>query len=451
MTNILLRVTAAIGGDEAVFYALLTRSWRAVGGLVSLLLIAKHLTPETQGFFYTFQSLIALQTFVELGLFVVIINVASHEWASLRLNEQGLIVGDPDALSRLVSFGRKLASWYGVAALVFLLSVAPAGIVFLGQKEASEDWFLPWCLAVLFQAVFLCTTPFQALYEGCNQVAASQRFQLWQSMFMNVVLWGALASGCGLWSFTAFIMAQAVSMVYFLGVHCRLFFLPFLKSAAGSQINWRLEVWPMQWRLAVQGIVNFFVYSLYTPVIFYYHGAVQAGQFGMTWQVFTVLQGVGLAWVQTRIPRFGILIAQRNFPGLDQLWRQSTMLAITVFALGMGAFLLFQVVATFFEVEFSRRLLPVEVIWLLFPTGVLAIWVQCAAAYWRAHKEEPLGFSAALPGVLNGVLVWWGGQVFGASGAIAAYLTMLSLVSAPLSLYLMSKASRKYQLQPAAN
>ena len=84
---------------------------------------------------------------------------------------------------------------------------------------------------------------------------------------------------------------------------------------------------------------------------------------------------------------------------------------------------------------------------LLLPTGLLATWVQCAAFYWRAHKVEPLGFSAAIPGLINGALVWWLGMNYGAAGAIVAYLIMLALISTPLSIYLMQKVAREYRTQ----
>ena len=218
MRDFLLDLAGRLGIDRAVFYALLARGWRAVGGLISILLIAKFLTPETQGYYYTFQSLIALQVFVELGLVVVVISVTSHEWAKLQLNEEGVIIGDLGALSRLVSFGRKLASWYAVAAVVFVLLVAPAGALFLAKKGGVEGWLGPWIFAVLFQAMLLWTAPFQALFEGCNQVVAIQRFQLWQGILANVVLWICLASGAGLWSVAALIGIQAAITMYYLGI-----------------------------------------------------------------------------------------------------------------------------------------------------------------------------------------------------------------------------------------
>src|SRR5476651_192970 len=85
--------------DRAVFFGLLTRVWAVGAGPVTAVAIAARFTPELQGFYYTFATILALRTFVELGLGTVIIQFASHEWSGLALDPSGGIAGDRDALS----------------------------------------------------------------------------------------------------------------------------------------------------------------------------------------------------------------------------------------------------------------------------------------------------------------------------------------------------------------
>lgn len=69
-----------LGLSRAVIFSVLLKSWQAGAGLLGLFLISIYFPPEVQGYYYTFASLVALQSFVELGLYLVIVNSASHEW-----------------------------------------------------------------------------------------------------------------------------------------------------------------------------------------------------------------------------------------------------------------------------------------------------------------------------------------------------------------------------------
>ena len=57
-----------------------------------------------------------------------------------------------------------------------------------------------------------------------------------------------------------------------------------------GRMRWRTEIWPLQWRIGVQGALSWFHLSLFVPVLFYYHGPGEAGQFGMTWHIVALLQ-----------------------------------------------------------------------------------------------------------------------------------------------------------------
>ena len=100
--------------DQATFYSLCFRVWQLFAGPISLFMIGTFFTPNLQGYYYTFASLLALQSFFELGLHVVILNVSSHEWLQLKLDPDGSLGGQTESRSRLVSLGRWLFVWYAV-------------------------------------------------------------------------------------------------------------------------------------------------------------------------------------------------------------------------------------------------------------------------------------------------------------------------------------------------
>src|SRR5258708_33321135 len=109
--------------DRSLASAIATKAWSFISGPISLLLIPKYLSRDAQGYYYTFFSLLALQSFVELGFSYVINQFASHEWAHLGFDQREAIAGEPRAYSRLISLGRLAFKWYGVASLVFVAAV----------------------------------------------------------------------------------------------------------------------------------------------------------------------------------------------------------------------------------------------------------------------------------------------------------------------------------------
>src|SRR5215467_1733187 len=196
--NLLQRFLLKTAMDRPVMLALLGRSWQILAGPITLLLIAKFFTPEEQGFYYTFASLLALQSFIELGFSVVIINVASHEWAHLSLSEYGRIVGESDALSRLISLGRFAFKWYAFGSLIFILGVGSAGYVFLSRSEYSSiQWEAPWFALVVTTGFLLWGTPLTSILEGCNQVETINKFRLSQAIMGSLALWLTLGLGGG--------------------------------------------------------------------------------------------------------------------------------------------------------------------------------------------------------------------------------------------------------------
>jgi hypothetical protein len=187
--------------DRAVVFSLFTRLWQLGSAPVTLALIARNFRPDVQGYYYTFASLIALQSFFELGFQVVIVNVASHEWSRLGLGSRGEVEGDPEALSRLVSLGRLVFGWYAAAALLFVVVVTAAGFAFFSRSgHDGVAWQGPWVTQVALTGLLLWMLPFNALLEGCNQVAVVSQFRLRQAVLGNLAVWASIALGFGLWA-----------------------------------------------------------------------------------------------------------------------------------------------------------------------------------------------------------------------------------------------------------
>lgn len=421
--NSIKRVLHIANVDRPLLFLLSTRIWQLATGPITLVLVARHLTAEVQGLYFTFGSLIALQSFVELGLTIVVTNTASHEWAGLSLDSRGRIQGDDRALSRLISLGRLVFTWYAAAAMIFIVSTGLAGyLLFRAKTGISVQWSSPWFSLVLVTSLQFWTLPFVALLEGCNQIQAVNAYRLRQAVIGNLTLWASLALGLGLWAPVLYAAANTgVMLALVIGRHAE-FFSPFRHVPTHGRISWRAEIWPMQWRLALSGIVNYFALSLYNPVMFYYHGPRAAGQMGMTLMIVNGIQALALSWLYVRVPTFGVLVARRQFKQLDASWWRTSTLSFA--ACFVGAIIVWLAIYGIHikHVQIGNRLL------LPLPTGlfltgiVVGHVVQCEAAYLRAHRQEPIVAMSVTMSLASGCLVWWWGSRSGPIGAATGYV-----------------------------
>lgn len=418
--------------DRAVLFALLARAWPFAVGPVTLVFIATHLTPQQQGFYYTFASLLTLQSFLELGFLIVITQFASHEWACLHIDARGYLGGDAAALSRLVSLGRLAFRWFALAAALFIVAVGVAGYLFFQRNQAAGvTWAAPWLLLVLITGLQLTLAPLIAILDGCNQVRATFLLRFLQTVGSSFVLWLVLVAGGALWAAPAAAGSVFLVTVFFLLARFRHFLVQFLLPVAGPRISWGREIWPMQWRLAASAVAGFFAFSLFSPVMFHYYGPVVAGQMGMSWQITSGLGTLALAWVATRVPRFGVLIADRSFSELDQVFRRAVSRSLFVLVLGGVAAWLFTWGLYTFHHPFAQRLLPPLPMALLLIGAVVMHASACESAYLRAHKQEPIMAVSVVSSLLIGGAVWLLGSRLGPTGAAVSYAGIAASVLLP--------------------
>ncbi len=419
--------------DRPVAYALAMRIWQFPAGLVTAVLITLCFSPEVQGFYYTVATLLAFQTFVDLGLNWVILHVASHEWAQLELDPQRRVGGDPAARARLAGLVVFFTRWFLVAATIFALSVGGVGTWLFAREPHRVAWLLPWCAVLLLATGSLALSPRVAVLEGCQQVLAVNRVRFWQAVTGSVVVWAAMLSGAGLWVVAVATLVQLVWELYLVRGLYRPFFTSL--SHVSARFHWRRDVWPLQWRIGIQSVVRYFAFYLFTPVMFAFHGAVVAGQMGMTWSILSNIQLAAFAWLRTRAPRYGALIARREYDVLDREFLRVFSVSFLALLLALGAFtsLIFTFGLTRVHLleSLAQRFLDPGTI-AVFAFGLVASHIaQCLVVYLRAHKRDPLVCVLVTANVLIGASVFWFGSHDGPRAAAWAFTGVTALVTLP--------------------
>jgi hypothetical protein len=447
--------------DQAVFYAILSRVWQFVAGPVSMLVIARSFSPELQGYFYTFASLMGLQTLVELGLHGVIVTVASHEWAGLSLAADGGVAGKAANRRRLASLTWRAFRWYGVLAGLFVLGVSAGGYWFLSTRVApGVEWEQPWLVLVALNGLVIWGWSLTAILEGCNQVVRVSQVRCLQAITGSLAVWPAMLLGWGLWSA---VVAVAVRVVWDAGLIVGLYrrFFASLREVdvnpesadsssemAPHAIDWSDEVWPLQWRMAVRSVAQFFAGNLFVPILFFYHGSVAAGQLGMTWTALAAIESAAFAWVQMRVPLLGMLASDRNWRELDRVWFRLTRISLAAFLAAAAGLL--AVLWTLPRIphpwgpKLADRLSPLEPTALFLGALFLLSAARCLGAYILAHKRDPLLWPGLISCGVGALAVWWGGRTAGATGMGIGYLAAISLVLLPWWVILWRRTRRDW-------
>jgi glycosyltransferase involved in cell wall biosynthesis/O-antigen/teichoic acid export membrane protein len=418
----------------------MTRFWSLASGPVSLFLIASHFTRELQGYYYTFRNLLTLQVFVELGLGQVILQFASHEWSRLRLDEQGGIVGDREALSRLVSLGRFAFKWYSFGGALIAVGLGLGGFIFFSRSpQIGIRWIAPWFALCLLSGVDLCGLSLWSLLQGCGQVTQVYGFHLVQGLFRSLFVWLAILLGAGLWTAPVESFIGLAWAALFLFGRYRRFFRAFRTPAVGPSVRWRTEMLPFQWRIALSWLSGYFIFSLFTPTIFKLYGPIAAGQMGMTWALVGALSTVSATWIYAKAPRFGVLVARKNYAALDRLAWRSGAAAFCVACAG-GAVL--EGIIYYLNAHSSRlatRLLPPLPAGLFLLATVLMQISTPQSVYLRAHKREPFLVLSVVSGLLTGISTVWLGRHYGATGMGAGYLAVVVFVILPFGTIILQR------------
>jgi hypothetical protein len=269
----------------------------------------------------------------------------------------------------------------------------------------------------------LCIAPFFALLEGCGKVAHVALARFAQGVFSSLCLWLTLWFHGGLYAGSASQIGTVVAGVVWLTTVYGRFLGSLLKTnISQAPFAWWKEVWPFQWRIAVSWLSGYFIFQLFTPVLFATRGPVVAGQMGMSLALCSAVLSVCMAWVSTKAAPFGVLAARRDWGALDHLFfrttKQSFLLLFTANCLLLIGLVLFNQI----HHPLARRLISPFPFAFLLIANLANHLVFCESYYLRTHKTEPFMALSVVSGALMCLSTYSLARPFGAFGVSAGYL-----------------------------
>ncbi len=428
-TTFLQRALTGLGIDRAIGWTAAARIWSVLAGPISVILIASRLSPEEQGYYYTFASIVSFQVMFELGLGLVVLQFASHEKAFLEWQSDGTLRGSEIEKGRLAALLRKSLEWYAVATGLTAVSLLIGGTLFFAFKPTTvTGWQPPWIAVALLAGGTLFLTPFLSMLEGCGLVADVARVRTWQVIASNLAGWTVLLLHGRLWASPAISgMSLIIGSAWILLTHRR--FFSDLLHTQGTGMSWREEVWPFQWRIAVSWISSYFIFHLFIPVLFASRGPAAAGRMGMSLALGSAVYVVSNSLLTTKVPLFGELIARRDFAELDRrflpaMWRSFGVMAFGAVAI-FGGTLVLRAIGH----RWSERLLDPLPFGLLLMTMMANTIFFAEAVYLRAHKQEPLLGVFIASAIAVSACSFFLGHRYGATGMMLGYFVSTLIVS----------------------
>ncbi len=410
-----------IGLDRTVAFSSFGQAWSLFAGPITIFLITKNLSPETQGYFYTFGSIAGVTALLELGFAQCVTQFASHEFAKLRFGPGGVIAGDAEARSRLISLGRLSLKWYGIMAFAAFLLLGFGGHLFFAMKDSGDvEWIIPWWCVSVTTGLTLLTLPLMAFLEGCNQTGFIYGLRTVCRIGASVTLWIVLLMGQGLFAGTLMGLTPLAIMVVALVWHWPGLFRDLATRPTAGVISWQNEILPFQWRIAVSWIGSYLAYSLFLPILFHFHGAEIAGKMGATMQLITSLHALSSAWTMSKGPQFSILVSEGRFADLDRLFYRSTKQGVGV-CIGGGIMLLIALAIVHKHFALGNRFIDVGPASFLVSATVLNQILFSQALYLQAHKRVKFMLLSVANGLGSAVLLTVFGALFSVWGVCITY------------------------------
>lgn len=437
----LLRYVAGV--DRAVVYSLLAKTWGAMSTPVTIWLITTKFTPEIQGYYFTFNSLLLFQTFLELGFTVVLIQFISHEWAHLSMSSLQKIEGDSTALSRLASLVELGIKWYLVLAVTFFVIVGTGGYYFLAYSHTNVEYQKPWWLLCMAVSLNILLVPIHSFLEGSNRVYLSQQVYLKTSIVSTLLGWLAIYFGAGL--YTAAIVSISTALVGFILLFP--LFLPYFRllrhEGAAHYVSWKKEFWPQQWKIGISWISGFFMFQSFVPILFAVRGPVVAGQMGATFQIYNAVNAFAQAWTHAVSPQFGILGARREIAALKQLIKITFLRSLTACIFGVLGALSIIALLRYYNMPQVDRFLDFYSITILLLVLVAMQLSNVETLAVRFQKSEPfviISVSSAVLVFVSNIIM---SQVAGVFYVVCSFGIIMLMYLIPLNHYCYKREMRR--------
>jgi O-antigen/teichoic acid export membrane protein len=431
--KLIKKCSSKLGIDGAIAYTIISRFIQAGGSVVTLLFVAKSLTKIEQGYYYTFGSILAIQIFFELGLSNIITQFVAHETSNITWQDRISFSGPTESSSRMSSLLRFTVKWFFVIAILLMTGLLIAGYAFFGNFSKGDNfvnWEIPWVILSIMTSLSLMVSPILAFFEGLGRTKDVAKIRLVQQTTQLFLILLFFSLGFKLFSSPlAAILSFGIVPIWILSGDKKKLLIFIWHKIDVFTVNYRQEIFPFQWKIALSWISGYFIFQLFNPILFATEGAVVAGQMGMTLAVLSGVLSVSMSWINTKVPLFSSLIAKKDFINLDLIFNRTLKQACFISALGLIGLIFSVLLMRYLNFNLANRFLSPFYLSLLCISTFVNQIVSGFAIYLRCHKKEPFLIVSIVMGILTATSTMVLGKYFGIDGIVIGYTLLTVFVS----------------------
>jgi O-antigen/teichoic acid export membrane protein len=317
--------------------------------------------------------------------------------------------------------------------LLIILNII--GYIFFNHYSLTNtdvNWSSPWILLTLSTSLLLFINPILGFLQGLGRVKETSKILLYQQIITLVTTSIVLVCKGGLWTLG---IANLLSVIF---VMSYLFFsdnLIILKNIYNKINIWRIEykkeILPYQYKIALSWISGYLIFQLFNPVIFAYDGPIIAGKMGLTIAAFNGISVLGMSWISTKVPLFSSLIALKNNQLLDDTFKKSLSQLLVITFILIISFLLFVLLLNVLNIQLVSRFLPFTYLCLFAIITLVNQLIFSWATYLRCHKQEPYLINSIVGGLLTAISTLLFGKYFGYKGIVIGYFALTVFLGLP--------------------
>lgn len=422
-----------LGIDKAIAYTISTRVVQLLSALFTVYFTTKFFSPDEQGYYFTFSSILALQVFFELGFTGIITQYVAHEVSHLSWSLKYELLGSQKYKSRLASLIRLCLKWYSLLSIFLLIVLVFAGIFFFQKFNTTNhniNWKLPWILLVIGTCLNFLIAPISSFLEGLGKVKEVAKIRFLQQVISPIIYCVGLAMGAKL--FVSAFMAFSTAIIFVFTTYnfsLYKYLKTIWKQEIEEHISYLNEIFPYQWRIALSWISGYFIFQLFNPILFASEGPTVAGQMGISVNALNSLLALAYSWINTKIPTLSGYIAKKDFVSLDNLFFRTMKQIIFISTSIILSFLLVVYILQYFDISIlgshiGKRFLSIIPLSIISFALLLQVPIYTWAVYLRCHKKEPLLITSIVLGILSALSAIVLGKLFGLYGLVLGFFTI---------------------------